>query len=215
MRSILWQRWFRVLPLHITYHETHIYLRFLQAAIVLTQVALRVKANFKFMLMSETSIPIYPPSLVYLQLAMEITSRVNSCENGHQDVQRWDDKMRTAYLKKIHFRKSQQWFGLTRKHAILVTLDRHVTEQFKVRYLLTYQIITYLLTYLISCYALNSDIATPTQPETKYVSVMSISYPPSCKSTANNMKLTVMAEHMPYTFLGMPSTYTSLHSYIK
>lgn len=47
------------------------------------------------------------------------------------DVFRWKTKMATSYLQKEHWRKSQQWFILSRDHAELAVKDQHVKEVFK------------------------------------------------------------------------------------
>lgn len=39
--------------------------------------------------------------------------------------------MQTEHFKEEHWRKSQQWFALSRAHAELVVADRHVSEVFK------------------------------------------------------------------------------------
>jgi hypothetical protein len=44
---------------------------------------------------------------------------------------RWSDDMEGPNLKKKHWRKSNQWFALTRDHAEIVTTNNDVAEAFK------------------------------------------------------------------------------------
>ena len=47
----------------------------------LLEVALREPLNQRFVVLSETSIPIYPPQVVYRQLLSETFSRINACDS--------------------------------------------------------------------------------------------------------------------------------------
>ena len=38
--------------------------------------------NKKFVLISESDVPLYPPQVFYMQLMMERTSRINACNTG-------------------------------------------------------------------------------------------------------------------------------------
>lgn len=40
--------------------------------------------NQKFVLISESGIPLYPPQVVYMQLMMETQSRVNACKTDQE-----------------------------------------------------------------------------------------------------------------------------------
>ena len=51
----------------------------IDAARNLLAVALADPLNQKFMLLSETDIPLYPPTVVYIQLISEPLSRVDAC----------------------------------------------------------------------------------------------------------------------------------------
>lgn len=44
---------------------------------------------------------------------------------------RWKPRMQTEHFRKEHWRKSQQWFAISRPHAELVVADQHVKELFK------------------------------------------------------------------------------------
>lgn len=50
-----------------------------EATKLLLQAALQEPLNNRFVLMSETHVPLYPPGLVYLQLQNEALSRMDGC----------------------------------------------------------------------------------------------------------------------------------------
>lgn len=56
----------------------------------LLAAALRNPLNQRFVLLSESCIPLYPPGLVWLQLLAEERSRINACANDTdvEDVSR-------------------------------------------------------------------------------------------------------------------------------
>eukprot|EP00887_Chlorella_sp_A99_P000994 scaffold5.g994.t1 len=89
----------------------------------------------KFMLLSESDVPLYSPHMVYSQLMSEERSRINACNTtegwGTDDWYRWVDRMERPFLKKWHWRKSWQWFGLNRDHVELVLADRAVDGVFR------------------------------------------------------------------------------------
>ncbi|KAL4439980.1 hypothetical protein ABPG75_002981 [Micractinium tetrahymenae] len=99
----------------------------------LLEAALRDPANERFVLLSDTDIPLYDPLTFYQQLMHESKSRVRACRDGHMSIDRWKDAMATPQLKKQHWRKSNQFFGLTRKHAELVAADSKIFRAFKER----------------------------------------------------------------------------------
>eukprot|EP01026_Neomeris_dumetosa_P069926 TRINITY_DN6940_c0_g1_i10.p1 TRINITY_DN6940_c0_g1~~TRINITY_DN6940_c0_g1_i10.p1 ORF type:complete len:574 (+),score=51.01 TRINITY_DN6940_c0_g1_i10:3-1724(+) len=110
-----------------------------EAEMALLREALRDVSNHKFVLLSENCVPLRPPEVVWAQLMSERSSRVDACrhERGPLNLYRWKKQMRTDYLSKKHWRKSQQWFVLNRPHAELVVRDSHVSEMFK-RYCWSY-----------------------------------------------------------------------------
>ena len=46
-------------------------------------------------------------------------------------MHRWNPLMELPHLKHHHWRKSGQWMGLTRAHALLVVNDSSVAEAFR------------------------------------------------------------------------------------
>lgn len=111
------------------------------AEMKLIGAALKDKRNHKFVLLSESCIPVHPPEVVYAQIIFESKSRINACLNkdnfGRLELWRWKSKMETKSLKQKHWRKSQQWFILNRFHAELAYKDKHIKEVFK-RYCWSY-----------------------------------------------------------------------------
>lgn len=51
------------------------------AARLLLQAALENPLNQKFVLLSESGIPLYPPTTIYQQLLTEPKSRINACRH--------------------------------------------------------------------------------------------------------------------------------------
>jgi len=90
-----------------------------------------------FVMLSEDSIPLYSAILVYMQLSLETTSRINSCvnENNPNDANermdyRWVPEMASAGITKELWRKSSQWVALKRKHVEIVLKDVEVDASF-------------------------------------------------------------------------------------
>lgn len=108
-----------------------------EAERALFAAALDDPLNQRFMMLSESCLPLYPPQVVWLQLMWEQQSRVNACK-GERDwdkrgEDRWSDNMRTDVLDRDHWRKSSQWAAFVRRHAELVAADEHVHEAFKMQ----------------------------------------------------------------------------------
>ncbi|CAD7704087.1 unnamed protein product, partial [Ostreobium quekettii] len=107
-----------------------------EAQLRLLEEALLDPLNAKFVMLSDSTIPVHRPEIVYLQLIHEDKSRINACqakdtERWRLNPQRWDGKMKTDYLNISHWRKSSFWNALRRDHAELALADRHVSEQFR------------------------------------------------------------------------------------
>ncbi|PRW32548.1 Transcription initiation factor TFIID subunit 13 [Chlorella sorokiniana] len=99
------------------------------AARTLLRAAYRNPRVTKFALMSESDLPLYSPHLLYTQLVSERLSRINACNTtrGWRLFEhRWVDRMATHRLKEHHWRKSWQWFALTREHVELILNDTEV-----------------------------------------------------------------------------------------
>eukprot|EP00887_Chlorella_sp_A99_P002188 scaffold21.g2188.t1 len=86
----------------------------------MTRQALEDPQNQRFVLLSESDAPLYPAPLVWLQLMAERHSRVRACDTDPA----WVDAHRASFrmfegsaLAATEWRKSSQWFALTREHA--------------------------------------------------------------------------------------------------
>ncbi|BDA47491.1 probable glycosyltransferase BC10 at C-terminar half [Coccomyxa sp. Obi] len=99
------------------------------AARNLLRAAIRDPLNQKFVLLSESGVPLYPPATVYSQLMVEDKSRIDSCGIGRTDPWRFSGRM--GWKLREHWRKSSQWFAVTRKHAQLVLEDTHILDLFQ------------------------------------------------------------------------------------
>ncbi|KAK9819181.1 hypothetical protein WJX81_003273 [Elliptochloris bilobata] len=84
--------------------------------------------NQRFVLLSESGVPLYPPAAVHAQLLSEERSRVNACGTGYTSPQRYSPHMGPELLP--HWRKSSQWFALSRAHAEHVLADQDVLATF-------------------------------------------------------------------------------------
>jgi hypothetical protein len=98
----------------------------------LLKTALTNPLNQRFLLISESDIPLYDPLTFYMQLMSEEKSRVNACAGGgHTMPYRWSPRMQTPHMNASHWRKSSQWFALQRKHAEIIVNDVEIEESFK------------------------------------------------------------------------------------
>ncbi|BDA51615.1 probable glycosyltransferase BC10 [Coccomyxa sp. Obi] len=89
--------------------------------------ALEDPLNQRFILLSETCLPLYPPATLYMQLMSEQKSRLESCHQHRRYP--WTAGMLTGHGLRKAWRKGSQWFALIRKHAELVS-DHHLLHQF-------------------------------------------------------------------------------------
>ncbi|GAB4818184.1 hypothetical protein N2152v2_005230 [Parachlorella kessleri] len=87
-------------------------------------------ANAWFVLLSETTLPLYPPQVLWQQLQHETRSRISACWGEHVMSQRYSRFMETPTFRAEHWRKSSQWFMLTRRHAEAVVADETVHLSF-------------------------------------------------------------------------------------
>lgn len=83
------------------------------------------------MLLSESDVPLYPPSLIYQQIMHEQLSRIDACGNEDTNTRRYRDVLDRDGVSFVHWRKSWQWFMLTRSHARLVVEDKGVHQAFE------------------------------------------------------------------------------------
>lgn len=96
--------------------------------------ALKEPLNQQFLLISETSVPMYPSPLIWEQILHEGVSRMDACNYKTDligNLERWNDKMETSNFKKHHWRKTSQWFSCTRKHAQIIVDDTEVNDAFE------------------------------------------------------------------------------------
>jgi hypothetical protein len=81
------------------------------AARALLRAARRNPRAAKFVLLSESDLPLYGPQLVYAQLIGERLSRINACNTTagwRLFDHRWVDRMASDVLQAHHWRKSWQ-----------------------------------------------------------------------------------------------------------
>eukprot|EP00210_Caulerpa_lentillifera_P003233 g3087.t2 len=97
------------------------------ATIQLLRVALRNPLNKKFILLSESCIPIRPPEVIHAQLITEKRSRVHACQLKSLRAQRWDWRI----IEQKYWRKSSQFFALRRDHAEIAVEDEELQSKFK------------------------------------------------------------------------------------
>ena len=74
-------------------------MRQVEAEKLLLAQALSDPLNLRFMLLSETCVPLYPAPLVWAQLQGETRSRLNACANAsNPDDESWTMSYRSAAL---------------------------------------------------------------------------------------------------------------------
>ncbi|CAI5518005.1 unnamed protein product [Closterium sp. Naga37s-1] len=91
----------------------------------LLAAALADPANQRFVLLSESCVPLFNFSHVYDYLFASPTSFITS----HPSEWRYQPGMAPA-VNRSQFRKGSQWFALTRRHADMVVADTHVYDAF-------------------------------------------------------------------------------------
>ena len=108
-----------------------------EAERALIRAALADEGNEVLVLLSESCVPLWPAAQVYLQLMSERRSRVNACRNASNPDDsnqrmdyRWQPSMAGAGVTKQAWRKSSQWFSLSRRHAEVVAGDTAVNDVF-------------------------------------------------------------------------------------
>lgn len=93
--------------------------------------AFRDPLNQRFVLLSESDIPLYDPLTMWQQLMAEPNSRLDTCKHSKTSPWRWDPKMETDNFKFYMWRKSPQWIAIIRSHAELVLRDEEVYRKFE------------------------------------------------------------------------------------
>jgi hypothetical protein len=84
--------------------------------------------NTRFILLSESDVPLYGPLQVYYQLQGESKSRVDTQGYQSTDTYRWHFRFLCGNppIRETDWRTSSQWFSLVRKHAALILNDTGV-----------------------------------------------------------------------------------------
>ncbi len=107
--------------------------RLVEAARALLWEAYRDPANTRFVLVSESDVPIYDPLTLWRQLTAEPRSRVNAWWHPDASATRWTWRfaLSPARVRAADWRKSSQWFTLTRAHAGIALRDVAVFRAFE------------------------------------------------------------------------------------
>jgi len=93
--------------------------------------AYRDPLNNRFLLLSESDIPLYDPLTLYQQVQSEENSRLDTCLHEGISPWRWHPKMETDHIKFHNWRKSPQWMSMTRSHAKAALEDTEVYRMFE------------------------------------------------------------------------------------
>jgi hypothetical protein len=116
-------------------YTKHGYCQFatMAGSLALLKTALSNPENTHFMQLSDTSIPLYHPALVYVHVLSLPKPFVNACphENTLKDAARHPSLFTGFQFLPRHWRKSMAWFVLQRDWAQFVLDDQHVVEVFK------------------------------------------------------------------------------------
>ncbi|KAK9845205.1 hypothetical protein WJX81_000030 [Elliptochloris bilobata] len=108
-----------------------------QAVKNMLAAALEEPRNQRFLLLSESCAPLYPPAVVYQQAMYTSKSKINSCTGDPDwplDTYRFErpmGPMTAGRLTKDMWRKSHQWMGLVRKHAQTAVDDVEIARAFE------------------------------------------------------------------------------------
>lgn len=108
----------------------------IEAERLLLRAALQDPLNSHFVLLCETSIPLYSAPATYLQIVSESRSRINSCSVEPENMyhihatHRWMPEFEAVGLPVALWRKSSQWMSLIRKHAQLVVDETEINAVF-------------------------------------------------------------------------------------
>jgi hypothetical protein len=96
---------------------------------LLLRDALADPLNKRFILMSESDVPLWPAGLFYLQAMAEPASRVYTCGPGGAS---WTSPSMAdlLHLPRSQWYKSSQWFALSRRHAELFVNDTKLDAVF-------------------------------------------------------------------------------------
>lgn len=88
--------------------------------------------NERFVLLSESDVPLYDPLTTYQQLMAVNKSIINACTHDQMHERRWDDRMEIpGVFERKHWRKSSQFWSLIRAHAKVVVEDVDIFRKFE------------------------------------------------------------------------------------
>jgi hypothetical protein len=92
--------------------------------------------NQRFVLVSESDVPLYDPLMMYRQVMSETESRVNAWQHNHVDLYRWNTPFATwpitaGRVPRVMWRKSSQWFSIIREHAEVFLKDEVLFRNFE------------------------------------------------------------------------------------
>lgn len=95
--------------------------------------AFRDPANTRFLLVSESDVPLWHPAVTWRQLTALPVSLTYARPRPDDSGSRWVREMAThpGRVFRTHWRKSSQWFELTRDHASVVLSDELVYRAFE------------------------------------------------------------------------------------
>ncbi|KAB2613587.1 hypothetical protein D8674_035903 [Pyrus ussuriensis x Pyrus communis] len=100
----------------------------IEAERILLQEALSDPANQRFVLLSDSCVPLYNFSYIYNYIISSPKSFVDSFVDGH--AFRYDPKMAPT-IPKERWRKGSQWIALVRRHAEIIVNDKTVFPVFR------------------------------------------------------------------------------------
>merc|ERR1712130_1005904 len=98
----------------------------MDATRILIREALETHANKKFVILSESGIPLYPAAMIYAQLISEQKSRVNACTDQGVQTWKWNgflERLSHHGISSQQLRNSMHRMALRRDHAAIVASD--------------------------------------------------------------------------------------------
>lgn len=99
----------------------------------LFRAALKDPLNEMFFVLSESCIPLHPLSMMRSAvLRAGNKSFVNACHQDHHFAKtvQYNEKLGKVGVSINNFKKSEQWVGLTRRHAQLIANESRIAEMF-------------------------------------------------------------------------------------
>lgn len=100
----------------------------IEAERLLLAEALKDLANDRFLLVSDSCVPLYNFTYIYEYIMRSPKSFIDSFLDAKEN--RYNPKM-APYIQRDNWRKGSQWFALKREHAAVVAGDTHVFSLFQ------------------------------------------------------------------------------------